>query len=193
MFSDADCDGFSEKETCSKNFRQNDIVYENVTVYETFDISIALKLSKNTHSSWPNIFGFQQENVPSWQSTPPHRPRGGKVPAVFLNRKSNSLHICMAIDNNGNSCWDSEVMPVDTWFTLNIRQQLLDGQHKFQILIDNDLKQTVINNQPMVFENVNGIIANAYQPERDYPTPVGQYKDFRFISEGNNSIKFALI
>ena len=84
-------------------------------------------------------------------------------------------------------------MPVDTWFTLTLQQQLIDGEYYFQILIDNDLKRSVINNQPMVFEGVNGIIANAYQPERDYPKPIGQYKDFKFISEGNQSIIYFCI
>ena len=81
---------------------------------------------------------------------------------------------------------------MDTWFTLNLRQQLIDGNYTFQILFDDDLKQTIVNNQPMVFEGVNGVIANAYQPERDWPAPIGQYKDFKFISEGNQSLIYVL-
>ena len=91
-----------------------------------------------------------------------------------------------------DDCWYSHEIPVDTWFTLNLRQQLIDGNYTFQILFDDDLKQTIVNNQPMVFEGVNGVIANAYQPERDWPAPIGQYKDFKFISEGNQSLIYVL-
>ena len=74
-------------------FKRNQIVFEGVTVYKTFDISISLQLSENNSSSYPNIFGFQKTGVPSWQSTSPNRPVGGKIPAVFLNPNGNSLKI----------------------------------------------------------------------------------------------------
>ena len=159
------------------------MVYEDVTVHKTFDISISIKLAPNTQSSYPSIFGFQKRGVPSWQAESPQRPLGAKTPAFFIKQGTTSvLHICMSINDNGNLCWDSEAMPVNTWFTVNLRQVLVNDKYEFQILINNDLKRTVINNKPMIYENVDGIISNPYQPERNYPTPFGQYKDIRFVS-----------
>ena len=183
----------SDNETCIKYFKRNKIVYQDITVYKTFDISISLKLAPNNQSSYPNIFGFQQKGVPSWKSETPQRPLGAKVPAVFLKEDTNQLHICMSINDNGNLCWDSDVISSNTWFTLNLRQVRINDEYEFQILIDKNLKHKVINNKPMIFENVNGIISNSYQPERDYPTPFGQYKAFRFISRGRVTITTFLV
>ena len=177
-----------DEETCIKDFQRNTMIYQDITVYKSFDISISLNLAPNIQSNYPSIFGFQQEGVPSWQTKSPQRPLGAKVPAVFFKEGTNRLHICMSINENGNFCWDSEVIPVNSWFTLNLRQILINDQYEFQILIDKNLKHKVINNKPMIFENVNGIISNSYQPERDYPTPFGQYKAFRFISRGKVTI-----
>ena len=149
-----------------------------------------MNLADNVQSDYANIIGFQKEGVPSWQSQHPERPPGSKIPAVFLYPKRNILHICTTIDDDGNACWNSEEMPINTWFKLNIRQQKLGKKYEFQILINDEIKHTKTNNQPMVFEGVNGVIANSYHPERNYPPPIGQYKDFRFILKGDDFVYF---
>ena len=87
-------------------------------------------------------------------------------------------------NGNGNFCWNSPEIPVDTWFKLNIRQifDQNDKQYTYQILIDDEVKRSVTNRQAMKFERVNGILGNSYQPERDYKTAAGQFKDFKFTS-----------
>ena len=163
---------------CKQDYiRRNDYVHTDVTVRKQFDISIMLNLEKNTIPVWSNIFGFQQEGTKAYDNG---YPIGSRVPAVWLRPGTNALHICMALNNNGNSCWNSQEMPVDTWFKLQIKQFLWEGKYTFQILINDELKRSVINNRPMEFEGVNGIIGHTYQPERNYETPAGQFKDFTF-------------
>ena len=159
------------------NIRPNDIQFEHTTVFKTFDISIMLNLEKNTQSGWSNIFGFQQKGVKAYDNG---FPVGSRIPAVWLRPNSNALHICMALNGNGNSCWNSPEMPVDTWFELNIRQRYdqVSKRYSYQILIDGELKRTVNNNKPIIFDGVNGIIGHSYAPERDYKAAVGQYRDF---------------
>ena len=174
---------------CKKDFiRRNDYHFEDVTVYKTFDISIMLNLERNTESGWSNIFGFQKEGTKAYDNG---YPIGSRVPAVWLRPNSNALHICMALNGNGNSCWNSPEMPVDTWFELNIRQKF-DKDNKrylYQILIDGDVKRTVTNNKPMIFEGVNGIFGNTYQPERNYKTAVGRFEIIYFNSYDEESWK----
>ena len=160
------------------NIRPNDLQYEDVTVYKNFDISIMLNLEKNTESGWSNVFGFYQEDVGALQV-------GGRVPAVWLRPNSNALHICMALNGNGNNCWNSPEMPLDTWFELNIRQKF-DKDNKrylYQIFIDGELKRNMFNRQPMIFEGVNGIIGNQkIKPERNYKVAAGKFENFKFES-----------
>ena len=170
------------KSACKRdNIRRGDFLRTDITVFERFDISIMLNLKKNTESGWPNIFGFQKEGVKAYDNG---YPIGSRIPAVWLLPNSNALHICMALNDNGNSCWNSPEMPVDTWFQLNIRQGIdkVNKRYLYQILIDGEVKQTVTNKKPMVFEGVNGILGNSYQPERNYKTAVGQFKDFHFTT-----------
>ena len=170
---------------CKKdNIRRNEIIHSDVTVHETFDISIMLNLEKNTDSGWSNIFGFQKEGVKAYDNG---FPIGSRIPAVWLRPNSNALHICMALNGSGNSCWNSPEMPVDTWFKLNIKQisttdDLNDVHYLYMIYIDDEMKHYVKNRQPMKFEGVNGILGNSYQPERNYKTAAGQFKDFNFES-----------
>ena len=167
---------------CKKDkIRRNEIIHSDVTVYETFDIFIMLNLEKNIESGWSNIFGFQKEGIKAFDNG---IPIGSRVPAVWLRPNTNALHICMALNGNENSCWNSPEIPVDTWFKLNIRQifDQNDKQYTYQILIDDEVKRSVTNRQAMKFERVNGILGNSYQPERDYKTVAGQFKDFKFKS-----------
>ena len=93
----------------------------------------------------------------------------------------------MMLNGSRNSCWNSPEMPVDTWFKLNIRQKLFtddlnDQQYLYQILIDDEVKQSVTNRKPITFEGVNGILGNSYQPEKNYKAAAGHFKDFNFQS-----------
>ena len=52
-------------------------------------------------------------------------------------------------------------MPVDTWFNLKIKQEVVGSKYVYQIFIDEDQVYSIVNNDPMTFENVNGLLANA--------------------------------
>ena len=51
------------------------------------------------------------------------------------------------------------------------------------IFIDGELVHSLVNNQPMTFENVNGIIGNTYG-DRNYPAADGKYRNFTFKTTG---------
>ena len=163
---------------CKSDYiRPDTLIYEDVTVYKTYDFSVMLNFEENTHKGWSNIFGFFVEGTKVYSGDV-----GSRIPSVWLRPNSNALHICTALNNRGNRCWNSSEMPVNTWFKLKIQQFLNPdiGQYVFRILIDDVLQKQVINSAPMIFENVDGVFGNRYQPERNYNIPAGQYKDFEF-------------
>ena len=203
---------FKSSESPKFEITRNKIVHKGVIIHKIFDISILLNLDKNTESQWSNIFAFQK---------PAYIPEEGKnkgidvnaikvysngypesitslVPAVLLRTNSNSMHICMPF-NGKKSCWDSPEMPIDTWFKLNIRQIYDHDNNKYvyQILINNQVKQEVINDNPELFIGINknyntqphkvdsykGVIGSTYENEFQYKIAAGQYKDFNFKSE----------
>ena len=51
------------------------------------------------------------------------------------------------------------------------------------------LKRTVTNNQPIIFDGVEGIIGHSYAPERDYKPAVGQFRDFMLHSHNEEPWK----
>ena len=66
--------------------------------------------------------------------------------------QSNKMHVCMALNGNGNRIWNSPEMPADTWFKLQIGQYFEDKKYIYKIWINDELKLSVINNLPMIFE-----------------------------------------
>ena len=71
---------------CKKDFiRAGRLVYEGVTVYPNYDVSVDLYLEPNTNTGWSNVFGFQAENT-----TPSHANGkvvpGARIPAVWLHK-----------------------------------------------------------------------------------------------------------
>ena len=180
--------GDIDSSTCKTyDITRNKVVYKDVTVHKIFDLSILLNLEWNEESQWSNILGFHQKGIKVYENGYPESINS-LVPAVLLRPKSNSMHICMPL-NDKKSCWDSPEMPTDTWFKLNIRQiyDHDDKEYVYQILINNEVKQTVINHEPELFvskdtyNRINGIIGSTYGS--DYHEARGQYKDFNFKSE----------
>ena len=72
-------------------------------------------------------------------------------------------------------------MPVDTWFNLKIKQEAIGSKYVYQIFVEGKQVRSIVNNDPMTFQNVNGLIGNANQ-ERDYLIPDGHYRNFEFKS-----------
>ena len=100
---------------------RNDLIYQEQIVFPHYEVSIDLKLEKNTHDDWSNIFAFYEANYPSFTKEDGY-VSGGRIPAVFVRPGENKLHICSAIGTNGNSCWDSEEYAVGKWFSLKIQE-----------------------------------------------------------------------
>jgi len=158
--------------------KRNEVVVEGVTVHPEYEISIDLNLNQNINNDWSNVLGFRQEGA-GYNGY----PQGLRIPAVFLYKKSTRILVCSAVNGNGNSCWaSSEEMPVDTWFNLKIKQAVIGSKYVYQIFVDGDQVQSIVNKEPMTFENVNGLIGNEYEPERDYLIPAGRYRNFEFES-----------
>ena len=161
---------------------RNDQKFKGVTIYPNYEISIDLKLRENTHNWWSNVLGFRVDGVIA-DDGKGFFPQGSRIPAVFLYKESTRILVCSAINGDGNVCWSSPAeMPVDTWFNLKIKQEVIGSKYVYQIFIDEDQVYSIINNEPMTFENVNGLLANAYEPERDFFTAAGRYKNFEFES-----------
>ena len=78
-------------------------------------------------------------------------------------------------------------MPTDTWFNLKIMQvwneDVWSPRYTYKIFIDDVEMRSTENKSPMTFENVDGIVGNAYEPELDYLTAVGRYRNFEFESQ----------
>jgi len=88
----------------------------------------------------------------------------------------------MALSGHGNRFWNSPEVPADTWFKLKIGQYFEDKKYIYKIWINDDLKISWINNLPLKFEGVNGIIGHGYGPEQNWKPATGRYKDFNFTS-----------
>ena len=166
---------------------RNEIIHANVTVHPIYSVSIDLNLERNPHKDWSNVFGFQKDGV-----IPDHSkgvfPQGSRIPAVFLYPQSTRLFVCSAVNDNGNTCWSSkEDMPTDTWFNLKIMQvwneDVWSPSFTYKIFIDDIEMKSTENKSPMTFENVDGILGNSYEPDRNYLTAVAQYRNFEFDSQ----------
>ena len=158
--------------------KPNDVVFDGVTVNPEYEVSIDLNLQKNTNDWWSNIISFIVEGI-----NPKNFPEGGRIPAVYLYKNSNKMLVCSALNGNGNVCWTSQEMPIDTWFNLKIKQSLINSEYIYQIFIDDELKREIVNTEPRTFENVQGITANSFQPFWDFHRAAGKYKNFKFNSQ----------
>ena len=95
---------------------------------------------------------------------------------------TNTLYVCSALNSSSNSCSSTNLdYTPNTWFNLRIRQQQnAAGNYIFEVLIDNDVKRTKTNRNPLTFENVNGIIGHPY--DRGFKIAKGRYRNFEFNS-----------
>ena len=51
---------------------------------------------------------------------------GQRIPAIFFRSRTSKLHICNAINENGNSCFDvPAALPMDKYSTVNTEATIL--------------------------------------------------------------------
>ena len=132
-----------------------------------------MNLAENTHKTWANVFGFRQEGLKT------HTEYGNRIPAVWMRPNENKLHVCTALGDSGNRCWNSDVLPVGEWFNLKIKQYYDTNQYIYKIFIDGELQLNMVNPKPNTFPNVNGLLGNEYQPQRNYLTAFAKYRNFK--------------
>ena len=93
----------------------------------------------------------------------------------------------MAINDNGNKCWNSQELNIGEWYDVKIRQAFLINENRsryefyYQIYINEELQHQWINNQPKVFHNVNGVYGNTYG-SKNYAVTNGKIRNFAFES-----------
>jgi len=153
-------------------------VYSDLVVYPHYELNIDLNLDDNPHKEWSNIIAFHDPSQPS--VTDNGYTVGGRIPAVFVKPGENKLHICTAIEQNGNACWNSEEFTPGKWFNLKIKQQYELNQYVYKIFINGELQYQRVNSAPGTFPNVTGRLGHAYEPERNYHTSSGMYRNLRF-------------
>ena len=150
------------------------LVFSDVTVHPEYEVNIDLNLEKNDIKIHPIIFNFHNTHNPNL---------GCRIPAVFLNPKSNKLHCCTGLDDTGIFIWNTPSdMPVNKWFKLTIKQsefRAVNGskarsKYIYEILKDGELMFQAINKNPQTYNNTNGHIGKC----KDY---VGLYIQFGFF------------
>ena len=169
-----------------KQIERNSLKFVGVTVHPEYEVSIELNLKRNTNSMFSNIFTFISDVPPSTE--------GFRNPSVFLHKKSTRLEICCGVvpDDSWTLSWNSNPMPINTWFKLTIKQSkfqsVSQGQvrskYVYEIFINDELMYQIVNKNPKTFRNVNGYMGNT-GIAGEWPTqlPAGKYKNFEFKSE----------
>ena len=96
---------------------------------------------------------------------------GSRIPAVFLNARSTSLHICSSIDGNKNKCFDSDPLPMNRFTRVEISQAQSSptsvNSLSFSIKMDGVQVFQQQNTDTRYFENVKVYKADMwYNPAR---------------------------
>jgi len=82
---------------------------------------------------------------------------GDRTPGLWFHGSANSqskLHICSAVNGNGNACYNSGSFNVGTWFNVKVTQQLIKGVYKYWIDIDGNKVHEWDNSQAREFNDV---------------------------------------
>ena len=125
---------------------------------------------------------------------------GVRIPHVYLHANTTKLHICTALNGNFNHVWNSEEMPVNTWFKLTIKQTRFQAVNEievrskfiYEILINDEIMHQAINQSPKTFRNVNGysgttgtrqLEATIFGGDPQFLFAAGQFRNFTFKSE----------
>ena len=91
---------------------------------------------------------------------------GDRIPAIFYHKIQGvqKFRVCMPIDENKNHCYnsaDANVVKIQ-WTTVEIKQILIGGAYKFQILINGNLIKELSNSIPRQFTNVEVYIGSPF-------------------------------
>merc|ERR1711862_656214 len=88
------------------------------------------------------------------------------------------LHICSAVNGNGNACYNSGFYQVGQWINIKVTQKLMyGGAYKYWIEIDGAEVHTWDNSQPRDWTNVNVYLSDPW-----YAALNGQVKNVKIIT-----------
>ena len=158
------------------NITPNKVVFENAVVHHWFELQIDLKLAENELTTEANVFGVQVKDEP-------YENVGSQIPALFLEAGSMNLKVCMQVDNATECRVLDDAITANEWFTLWFEQwcwfdEAGEDWCVFYVVKDWEVQWFWWNENPMTFENVEGIIGNTYG-DQDFSVAVGEYKNFR--------------
>lgn len=102
---------------------------------------------------------------------------GDRTPGIWFHGQSTRLHICSAINGNRNSCWNSPFeLPLNSFSTIVIKQQLVNGKLLFQVFVNGSVKYSVENKQAEYFPHVN-----VYGADKWYDPAKAIVTDYKFV------------
>ena len=166
--------------------------FSGVTVHSSYELNIELNFEENTHTDFSGVLSFIASDFVS----SPQNAEGIRIPHVCLFSNSTKMHICTALNGNWNHVWNSQEMPLNTWFKLTIKQSRFQAVNEmevrskfiYEIMINDLLMHQAINASPRTFRNVHGYLGECmdiyFRGEDPQPLfAAGKFRNFTFKSE----------
>ena len=103
-----------------------------------------------------------------------------RIPALWGNGGSNPyFHVCSAINGDNNYCKNFNI-PTNTWMEFKLSQKkLTDGSYIFEYVLDNNIIDSVVNNQAADFTDVK-----VYASDPWYPPFSGSLRNIEICFKG---------
>ena len=79
---------------------------------------------------------------------------GTSIPGVWFVHGTSKIQVQSAVNGQGTYAFTSDSLELNVWSAVQVRQQLIDGQYIYSILINDTVVHTVENTTPETFENV---------------------------------------
>eukprot|EP00111_Clytia_hemisphaerica_P017532 TCONS_00051901-protein len=144
--------GYKNKgELIARNYLVDSIETLSPTWYVSFQVQPIHRVAQ-----WSNVIHLTAsgKDITSY---------GDRIPAVFFNRHSTSLHICSAVNNNRNYCFNTQPLPLHRWSTVEITQfQQGHTAVFYKIKINGQVVHKVQNKNVRFFPNVQVYRGNPF-------------------------------
>ena len=132
----------------STSIRQFDTFYKNYEV--SFDIK-----PTGQFFDWSSVLHVSRGNN--------YGAYGDRIPGVWFIANTYRLHICSAVNNNVNYCYNTrQNLPTNKFSTVRIVQKFVNGGYRYSISIDGNELHSVVNNNPITIPNVKAYAADPW-------------------------------
>lgn len=92
---------------------------------------------------------------------------GNRIPALFFYHRTTKLHVCNAINNNGNKYFN-KVIPMGKFTNVKIQQvRQTDGKYTYSVLFNDEEVYSIINKTPREFTNAKVFIGDRFYAAAD--------------------------